>query len=114
MRRLDASRRAINPRFIIMNNGVWDRGDRAARGEKYVDGVVLEHHASTSAYHRNYAGRAFSNLGHRRVVAMGRSRADAQAWANVQGVTHVSDNWTYLQVTPPPVAFNRLTDARCA
>jgi len=111
VRRLDASRRAINPRFIIMNNGVWDRGDaRGFGGEKYVDGVILEHHAATSAYHRNYAAKPFSNLGHRRVVVIGRSTADAQAWVNNQGVTHVSDNWTYLQVTPPPVAFTRLTD----
>lgn len=111
VRRLDASRRLINPRFIIVSNNTWDRGDsRGTPGEQYVDGVMLEHHASTSAFHRAYAGRAFSNLGHRRVIAIGRSTSDAAAWINVQGVTHVSDQATYAQVTAPPVAFHRLTD----
>jgi len=111
VRRLDASRRAINPNFIIVNNGVWDRGDsRGFAAEKYVDGVVLEHHLSTSTYHRNYAKRTFSNLGHRRVIVIGRSVAEAVAWTTMQGVTHVSSNSTYLQVTPPSVAFNRLVD----
>lgn len=113
VRRLDASRRAINPRFIIVNNNVWPRGGSDTRGnagEQYVDGVMLEHHASTSAYHRAYVGRAFSNLGHRRVLVIARSNADAQAWKDVQGVTHVSDQATYSQVTAPPIAFHRLTD----
>jgi hypothetical protein len=113
VRRLDASRRAINPRFIIVNNNVWPRGGSDTRGnagEQYVDGVMLEHHASTSSYHRAYAGRAFGNRGHRRVLAIGRSTADARAWADVQGVTHVSDQASYGSVTSPPVAFNRLTD----
>ncbi len=113
VRRLDASRRRLNPRFIVVNNGVWSRGGsdtRANAGEQYVDGVVLEHHLATSAWHKAYAGRAFSNIGHRRVIAIGRSNADALAWKDVQGVTHVSNQQSYSQVTAPPVAFNRLTD----
>lgn len=111
VRRLDASRRLINPRFIIVNNNTWDRGDALGRaGEQYVDGVMIEHHASTSAFHRAYVGRAFANAGHRRVIVIGKSTADAAAWINVQGVTHVSDQVTYQQVTSPPVAFHRLTD----
>lgn len=111
VRRLDASRRAINPNFIVINNGRWDRGDsRGIAGEKYVDGTVLEHHSSSSEYHRLQAGRTFSNLGHRRVLAVGKDRADTLAWRNVQGVTHVSDQATYKQVTAPVVGFTRLTD----
>lgn len=113
VRRLDASRRAINPRFIIVNNNIWMRGGTDTRGnagEQYVDGVMLEHHASTGAYHRAYVGRTFGNLGHRRVLVIGRSNADAQAWKDVQGVTHVSDQATYATVTAPPIAFHRLTD----
>jgi hypothetical protein len=113
VRRLDAKRRAINPRFIIVNNGNWTRiaGDtRATPGEQYVDGIAMEHHASTSAFHRAYAGRTFSNLGHRRVLVIGRDQADTLAWKNVQGVTHVSNQMSYAQVTAPPVTFNRLTD----
>ncbi|HSD74936.1 MAG TPA: hypothetical protein VLB75_09215 [Steroidobacteraceae bacterium] len=113
VRRLDAKRRAINPRFIIVNNGNWTRiaGDtRASAGEPFVDGVAMEHHASTSAFHRAYAARTFSNLGHRRVIVIGRDTADALAWKDVQGVTHVSNQATYAQVTAPVISFRRLTD----
>lgn len=111
-KRLDAARRAINPRFIIINNNLWTRGgaELGLPAERYVDGVAFEHHAATSTYHRNYAGRTFGNLGHRRVLAIGRSTADSVAWEDVQGITHVSNQWTYGQVTAPPVAFHRLTD----
>ena len=56
------------------------------------------------------ANHAYSNLGHRRVIAIGTSTTDAQAWANVQGVTHASDQATYGTPSTPPIAFNRLTD----
>ncbi|HSC07030.1 MAG TPA: hypothetical protein VLD59_09415, partial [Steroidobacteraceae bacterium] len=40
VRRIYAKRNEINPRFIILNNSVWDRGDsRGLAGERYVDGV---------------------------------------------------------------------------
>jgi hypothetical protein len=113
VRRLDAKRRAINPRFIIVNNGKWTRvaGDtRADAGARYVDGIMLEHHLLSSEYQRVQAGRAYSTLGHRRVLVIGRSHADALAWKDIQGVTHVSDQASYGQVTAPPVAFRRLTD----
>ena len=106
VRRIDASRRAIRPSFIVMNNNVWDRGDTLGLpGEGYVDGVVLEHHPSTSAYHVAYADRTFSNLGHRRVLAIAKTAADALLWAQVKGVTDVSDQLTYQQVTAPPIPF---------
>lgn len=111
VRRLDARRRAINPRFIIVNNNIWQgNGTLGRAGEPYVDGVCLEHHPATSAFHRNEAGRTFGNLGHRRVLIIAESTADAQAWADVQGVTHVSDQQRYGVPSPPPVGFNRLTD----
>lgn len=110
VRRLDASRRALNPRFIIVNNNVWDVVGTAGRdAEPYVDGICLEHHSLTP-YHTQVAGRPYSNLGHRRVLIIANSTADAKAWADVQGVTHVSDQQTYQQVTTPPIGFNRLTD----
>jgi hypothetical protein len=114
-RRIDALRRQINPSFIVVNNNVWAGGGSDAlgtAGEKYVDGIVLEHLPSTSAWHRSYVGRAFGNLGHRRVLVIGTSNADANAWKGVQGVTHVSDAPTssYTQILPPMTAFNRLTD----
>lgn len=52
VRRLDASRQAINPNFIIVNNNNWSRVEKDGRqdqlgrdGEKYVDGICLEHHS---------------------------------------------------------------------
>jgi len=111
VRRLDAKRRAINPKFIIVNNNNWsDQGAAGRAGEPYVDGISIEHHAATEPFNSAEAGHAFGNLGHRRVIAIGRSTADAQQWATVQGVTHVSDEQTYGTVTPPPIGFHRLTD----
>lgn len=111
VRRLDAKRRAINPRFIIVNNNVWDvAGTTGSDAEPYVDGICLEHHSPSGEYHRRVAGNAYGNLWHRRVLAIARSTEEARQWATVQGVTHVSDQQTYGSVSPPPIGFNRLTD----
>lgn len=118
VRRIDAKRRAINPNFLVVNNNVWDRTDKSTIGyaaHKYIDGVGLEHPGSPSqaAYHRNYAAKAFSNLGHRRVFVIARSAADARAWANQKGVTHVSSQATessYSYPTVPAISFKALSD----
>ncbi len=116
VRRLDAKRRAINPRFIIVNNNLWDLvvpGDtRGAAGEPYVDGVVLEHHPHDSAYHVAYAGRTFGNLGHRRVIAisMADDGTDAAGWANVQGITNVVKQNSYSAMEAPTLPFHLQVD----
>lgn len=114
VRRLDAKRRAINPYFLIINNNVWYRaGDtRPAAGEKYVDGVMLEHSKSSSLWHRNYAKRQFGNLGQRRVLVIGYGTAEALAWSKVPGVTHVSNQTTpqYRYPNPPVIPFSYLGD----
>jgi hypothetical protein len=115
VRRLDAKRRAINPNFLVLNNNVWDRGDGSTIGfaaEKYVDGTVIEHPAGVTAYHKAYVKRAFSNLGHRRVVIIARNTDEARAWALQTGVTHVSDQATahYGYPTVPPISFKALFD----
>jgi hypothetical protein len=115
VRRLDASRRAINPRFIIVNNNKWDTGggvcpDEPCPGEQHVDGISLELHDPAGPYHQRVAGKPYSNLGHRRVIAIARTTAEARQWATVQGVTHVSDQTNYSSPTPPPIGFTRLTD----
>jgi len=105
VRRLDEKRRAINPRFIIVSNNLWDRGDPMGfGGERYVDGVVLEH-SKFGEYHRRYAARKFSDLGHRRVLAIARSTEDALAWSREPGVTHVSDQARYNHPGKPVVPF---------
>src|SRR5262249_13255282 len=105
VKRLDERRREINPRFLIVTNNFWDRGDRQGlAGEQYVDGVVLEH-TKLDKWHTRYAGRQFSNLGHRRVLVIARSAEDAQQWTHVPGVTHVSDQEKYEHPNKPVVPF---------
>ncbi|HKU17142.1 MAG TPA: hypothetical protein VJQ52_22295 [Steroidobacteraceae bacterium] len=113
VRRLDAKRRAIWPKFIIVNNNTWDRSDGSTRGyaaHKYIDGIGLEHPAGLTTYYKNYAAKAFSNLGHRRMFVIARSASEARAWANVKGVTHVSSQAKYNNPTVPPVPFRALSD----
>lgn len=112
VRRLDVKRRAINPNFIILANNVWDRGDtRGFAGEKYVDGLILEHPVwPMSTYHKNYVRRTFSSIGHRRVLVIGRDTTQARAWALIPGVTHVSSQLGYGTVSTPPVSFSTLYD----
>jgi hypothetical protein len=112
VRKLDAKRRAINPRFIIVNNNLWDHSTTNPRGlaaEQYVDGICLEHNLF-DAEHFRLAGKAYGNLGHRRVIAVGRTQQEAVNWAGVQGVTNVSSQSDYGEVPAPPVGFHRLTD----
>ncbi|WP_129646826.1 hypothetical protein [Peristeroidobacter agariperforans] len=113
VRRLDAKRRAIKPSFIIVANNVWEAGTmKALEGERYIDGVALEHPKPLSPWHVNYAARPFSNLGHRRVLVIANTKTDAQAWAKVKGVTHVSDQTSaqYKNPNPPAVGFQALND----
>ena len=111
VRRLYAKRNEINPRFIIINNSVWDRGDsRGFAGERYVDGVSREHPSYASEFQRNYVRKTFGDGRHRRVIVIAHDNADALNWKNVQGVTHVAAQESYSRVTAPPVGFTRLTD----
>ena len=114
VRRLDAKRRAINPNFIIVANNVWGvtvPNTNPLAGEKYVDGIALEHPTLyLTPYHRAQAGHAFSNLGHRRVMVIARTTSEARDWAAVKGVTHVSNQLTYKYPTVPPVGFTALND----
>lgn len=113
VRRLDASRRAINPDFVIINNNVWDRGDtRGLPGEKYVAGVAIEHpKLGVPLWHKNYASKPFGAVGHRRVLVIARDATDARKWSStVPGVTHVSSQMYYGYPTVPPVGFKPLYD----
>lgn len=116
VRRLDERRRAIDPNFIIVSNGFWDRGDaRGESGERYVDGIMLEHPKVGSKWHEKQAGKPFSDLGHRRVLVVASGPDAAQAWAKVKGVTHVSSQvgaGEYKHPTEPPVSFEALHDRK--
>jgi hypothetical protein len=114
VKRLDASRRRLNPNFIIVNNNIWDGNNgRGLIAERYVDGVVLEHPQVGSAYHIKYAAKPFGNLGHKRLLILATSKADAITWSKVKGVTHVSSQGSggqYAYPPPPPVGFTALYD----
>jgi hypothetical protein len=113
VQRIDAKRRAINPNFIVVVNNVWtNNGTLGLAGEKYVDGVCLEHPNGVSSFFVNYVAKPFSNLGHKRVLVVGRNVDDARAWQYVKGVTHVSSQATsqYGYPTVPPVSFRPLYD----
>jgi endo-alpha-1,4-polygalactosaminidase (GH114 family) len=114
VRRLDAARKEIDPDFIIVTNGTWDlsNGDkRGFAGEKYVDGVMLEH-AKPNAYKFGYAARAFGDGRHRRVLVMANSEEEAKIWADAPGVTHVAYQENYKHPGKPLVPFRKLNDRR--
>lgn len=115
VRRLDERRRAINPDFIIVTNGFWDRGDaRGQAGERYVDGIMLEHPKLTSKFHVKNAGKDFADLGHRRVLVVAGDAESARQWAKVKGVTHVANQSggsnQYAHPNEPAVPFEALRD----
>ena len=91
LRRLDQARRQLNPNFKIVNNNRWfdSLGRYFVSGEQFVDGNCWENVDPTVTVHRIEAARPFSNLGHRRVLAISKTVEQAQAWAEVPGVTHV-------------------------
>jgi hypothetical protein len=78
-------------------------------GEKYVDGVMIEHPA-LNKYHRDYAGRNFGTSGHRRVLVTTRTEEDALGWAQVPGVTHVAWQVHYDHPGKPLTPFTARTD----
>lgn len=115
LRRLDEMRRDVNEKFKIVANGAWHdtpadplpvSREVLAAARSYIDGVCIEHHWSTSAFHRVRASAPYGTLGQRRVFVIANSVADAVTWSQVPGVTHVSANFGpggYTGPTVPPV-----------
>ena len=129
VRRLDALRRSLNPKFIIVNNNNWSdvAGNvDGTQGRLYVDGITIEHKSSTEVPQTNYAALPYGSLAqpHRRVIIIANDATEELAWRNKQGVTHVThapidpvtQERTYAYAPPPtrPAApaktFTRLTD----
>jgi hypothetical protein len=112
-RRIDEARRKINPNFIVVGNNIWDLSDKGNKsgfaGEKYIDGVMIER-SNFNDYHRWYAGRTFSDLGHRRVLIMAKNPEDVEGWSHVPGVTHVSFQKDYRYPPTPELPFTALND----
>lgn len=111
VRRLDRARRQNNRKFIIVNNNNWVRGDALGLvGEWYVDGISIENHLASETVTPTYAAHDYTSLGHRRVLAIAKTNSDADAWARIQGVTHVANESNYQTVNPPEVAPHPLSD----
>lgn len=95
-KRADEVRRRENPRFKIVHNGNWILPTShtayavALDGERYCDGVCIEHHAPTKPFHVAYAAKPFNNLGQRRVIVVANNLSEALAWSVLPGVTHVA------------------------
>jgi hypothetical protein len=114
VRRLYKARDEIDPDFIIITNNTWDlsNGDkRGFEGEKYVDGVMLEHR-KPNAFQQQYAAHKFGDGRHRRVLVMANSEEEAKIWAKVPGVTHVGYQENYKHPGKPLTPFTRLNDRR--
>jgi hypothetical protein len=113
VRRLDEARRQIDPDFLIITNGYWDRGDSLGLpGERHVDGVVLEHPKGDD-WHVKYAARNFSDLGHRRVLVIAHDTPeDTAIWDKAAGVTHVTLQPSYHHANKPALPFRALEDRR--
>lgn len=95
---------------ILVNNSVWhaDHAPQfAEEGGAFVNGSCLEHHASTSTWHRNYANRTFGRSP-RYMLVIANSQEDAREWAKVPGVTHVCGQKTseYGNPLEPAIGFN--------
>jgi hypothetical protein len=100
----------LNPGFIIMNNNSWGDG-WARRGEEFVNGRCIEHHAP-NAYQLKQAQRPYGVPNKRRVLVLCKTQTDADAWLATPdpSVTHICvDNGDYSKVGPlacPPVNIN--------
>ncbi len=105
VRRIDEQRRKLNPRFIVVTNNFWDKGGpEGLEGERYVDGIMLEHSAFNQ-FHRDYAQRAFADRGQRRVLVMAKTPDDVAGWAQSPGVTHVGWQPKYDHPPRPSIPF---------
>jgi hypothetical protein len=114
VRRLYEARNQINPDFIIVTNNTWDlsNGDkRGFEGEKYVDGVMLEHR-KPNAFQQQYAAHKFGDGRHRRVLVMANNEEEAKVWLGVPGVTHVGLQDNYKHPGKPFTPFKALRDRR--
>lgn len=125
-RRADAVRRQVNERFTIVHNGNWilpaahPTCTQALTGERYCDGVCIEHHTTTQPFHVAYAAKPFNELQQRRVIVIANNLNEAVAWSVLPGVTHVASvdktlGQNYQRAVPVPgIAYSDLRPAETA
>lgn len=114
VRRLDQLCRQFNPRYLIINNNYWDRGDQMGfEGEQYVTGISMEH-PEFNAWHIAYAARKFGGIGRPRSLLVFARTGDVQSWQGVDGPQWITNQQTkdYLGVLTPCLPFTRLDYTR--
>jgi hypothetical protein len=105
-----------SPMMKIVHNSLWNTLPTShpayaegLLGEQYCNGVMIENPVGETpgAFHRNSANRTFGLLP-RRVFVTERSDAQALAWVDVPGVTHVCSieaGESYASIAPPVVPY---------
>jgi hypothetical protein len=117
-RRIDEMRRAEDPSVLIVGNNYWDP-KIAPSAELYVDGVVSENHPPGDFWKAVISRTTYSPLGQRRVFVINRTEAEALAWEDVPGVTHIcctAENLAagrkqYARPTKPVVGYSDIRTA---
>lgn len=116
-RELHETRMAINPKFDLVHNNVWNLppGHPAAAiaktGDQYCNGVCLENTPPDRAtgrpqlFHTNYASRVFGVPDRRLLLVVTSNPVYAVQWAMVPGLTHISlvdasKQQNYLKLVP--------------
>ncbi|MGE0028064.1 MAG: hypothetical protein AB7O78_12615 [Thermoleophilia bacterium] len=95
-------RAALGPRAILIANNVWTQGNSD------LNGITIEHHPVSSA--PNWAGMLNRTdwATPVRHIVIATSTADAHAWAQIPGVTHVTAQSSYGGPADPLLPFSML------
>ena len=110
VRRIDASRRRINPNFIVITNNSGIAATRAVSPANNTWMAWCSNTRRSVPITRTTPAGTFSDLGHRRVLVIARNDEEAMEWSHVPGVTHVASQHEYSHPGPPLLPFTALTD----
>ncbi len=108
VRRVRALVQAKRPAFLVINNNTWV-GNNGTAGEKYVNGICIEHHAPDAFWAAQAAKPYFGK--YHRVLVIESATSHLSTWRSFPGVTNISSQTSsYAQVSPPPFGFTAQTD----
>lgn len=95
---------------LVMNNNTWQH---APEGERYVDGICIEHPTPLNTeFFKPYARRAYGDGSRRRVLVITNTKAETEVWRATPGVTHIAQtNVGYAEAQPVDLPY---TDLRAA
>jgi hypothetical protein len=96
---------AMGPSVILVANNVW------ANGNPDLNGITVEHHSFSEASHWSAMLGRPDWFKPTRNMVIANSASEAQSWAGVEGVTHVSAQSAYGGPAAPVVSFSLLPGA---